>query len=112
MKEELSAVDIVQHKVEFGAGLEGVVEPHQERVSHVLQQHVPLGHDVLDLVPSDDGLLLEHLDGIALAGQLVSRQVHLGGGGGGGGGGEGGGGGGGERVGRGREEAGMVGREG
>ena len=33
---------------------------------------------MLDLVPSDDGLLLEHLDGIALAGQLVSRQVHLG----------------------------------
>ena len=78
MEEELSAVDIVQHKVELGAGLEGVVEAHQEWVSHVLQQHVPLGHDVLDLVPSDDGLLLEHLDGIALAGQLVSRQVHLG----------------------------------
>ena len=85
MEEELSSIHVVQDKVEFGASLEGVVETHQERVADVLQEDVPLCHDVFDFVASDDGLLLEDLDGIALLCLLVTGQVDLGGGGGGGG---------------------------
>ena len=77
MEEEFSSVDVVQDKVEFGAGLEGIVEPHQERVSHVLQEDVPFGHDVLDFVAADDGILLQNLDGVALLRLLVSRQIDL-----------------------------------
>lgn len=43
----LSTVDVVQHKVELVCGLEGVVQPHQERVLDVLHQHTALSHDVL-----------------------------------------------------------------
>ena len=32
---------------------------------------------MLDFVSSDDGLLFQHLDGVALQGHLVSTQVHL-----------------------------------
>ena len=77
MKEEFSSVDVVQDEVEFGAGLEGVVEPHQKRVSHVLQEDVSLGHDVLDFVAADDGFLLQNFDGIALLRLFVSRQIDL-----------------------------------
>ncbi len=45
----LSSVDVVEDEVEFVGALEGVVEPDEERVRHVLQQHVPLRHDVLHL---------------------------------------------------------------
>ena len=53
------------------------MQPHQERVLHVLEEDIPLGHDVLHLVSSDDGLLLEHLDGVALLGLLVACKVDL-----------------------------------
>lgn len=42
----LSPVDEVQDEVQLVCRLEGVMEPHQERVFHVLQQHVALCHDV------------------------------------------------------------------
>ena len=77
MEEELPSIHIVQDKVQFGARLEGVMEPHQEGVCHVLQQDIPLGHDVLDFVASDDGLLLEDLDGVALTSALMSAQIDL-----------------------------------
>lgn len=43
----LSAVDIVEHKVQLVSGLEGVVKPHQEGMFDVLHQHTALGHDML-----------------------------------------------------------------
>lgn len=43
----LSSVDEIQHKVQLVCSLEGVVEPNQEGMFHILQQHVPFRHDVL-----------------------------------------------------------------
>ena len=77
MEEELSPIDIVQHKIQLLPSLKGVVEAHQERVSYILEQNVSFRHDVLDLISSDDGLLLQHFDGIALPSALVSTEVHL-----------------------------------
>lgn len=50
----LSSVDVVEDKVELLWGLEGVVQPHQEGMFQTLQQHVPLGHDVLLLQEEED----------------------------------------------------------
>lgn len=77
VEEQLPTVDIVQDKVQLVAGLERVVQPHQEGVCHVLEEHVPLRHDMLHLVPPDDGLLGEHFDSVVLARLLVSTQIHL-----------------------------------
>ena len=77
MEEQLPSVDVVQNKVQLVAGLEGVVQPHQEGVRHVLQEDVPLCHDVLHLVPPYDGLLGEDFDSVVLARLLVSAQIHL-----------------------------------
>lgn len=43
----LSAVDIVQNKVQLVCCLEGVMQPNQEGVLDVLHQHTALSHDVL-----------------------------------------------------------------
>lgn len=43
----LSAVDIVENKVQLVSSLEGVVQPHQEGMLDVLHQHTALSHDVL-----------------------------------------------------------------
>ena len=68
------------------------MQSHQERVLEILQQHVPLSHDVFDLIATDYCLLLEHLDGIVLPCLFVATKVHLQGGGGRRGGGRRGGG--------------------
>jgi len=46
-------------------------------VLEILEQYVPLGHDVFDFVATDYCLLLEHLDGIVLPCLFVTTQVHL-----------------------------------
>lgn len=43
----LSPIYIVEDKVEFLWGLEGVVEPNQKRVFQTFQQHISLCHNVL-----------------------------------------------------------------
>ena len=77
MEEQLSSIDIVKHKVQFGGGLEGVMESDQERVLHVAHEHVTLCHDVLHFIPLDDSLLLEDFDGKALPTVLMPTQIHL-----------------------------------
>lgn len=44
----------------------------------VLKEYVALRHDVLDLVTTDNCLLLEYLDRIVLARCLEAAQVDLG----------------------------------
>lgn len=46
-------------------------------MADVVQKYVSFRHDMLDFVPSDNGFLLENLDGIALPGHLLSAQVDL-----------------------------------
>lgn len=46
----LSAVHVVQNKVELVCGLEGVMKPHQEGMLDVLHEDAALGHDVLLLL--------------------------------------------------------------
>lgn len=77
MEEELSTIDIIQDKIKLLPSLEGVVQSNQKRVCDILQQDVSLCHYVFDFIPSDNRLLLQHLDGIALASRLVPTQVYL-----------------------------------
>lgn len=42
----LSSIDEIQHEVQLVCSLEGIVEPDQEGVFDILQQHVAFGHDV------------------------------------------------------------------
>ena len=77
MKEELPTIDIIQYKVKLVPCLKGVMETNKEWMSEVLQQDVPLCHNVFHLISLDDGLLLQYLDGIVLARCLVFAQVHL-----------------------------------
>ena len=77
MEEELSSVHIVQDKVELRASLEGIMEADKERVCEILQQDIPLCHDVFHFVPSDNRLLLEHLDGIVVTSQFMPTKIHL-----------------------------------
>lgn len=48
--EYLSPIYVVQDKVELLWGLEGVVEPNQERMFQTLQQDISLCHNVLLLM--------------------------------------------------------------
>ena len=43
----------------------------------VLQEDVPLSHDMFDFVALHNGLLLEHLDSVALPRGLLSAKIHL-----------------------------------
>ena len=52
MEKEFPSCAVVEHKKQFIPGLEGHVEPNDERVLHV-PQHVPLGLRVLHLLPGD-----------------------------------------------------------
>ena len=71
VEEQFTTIDIVQHKVQLRASLEGVVEANEEGMLDVLQQNITFSHDVLDLISLDNGLLLQDLDGIALPCLLV-----------------------------------------
>jgi hypothetical protein len=62
----LSPIDIVQHEVKLLGGLEGVAQAHEERVLHVLQQHIALCHDVV--------LLRIHTDRGACHSPLIPAQ--------------------------------------
>mmetsp|Transcript_43174 Transcript_43174/g.109040 ORF Transcript_43174/g.109040 Transcript_43174/m.109040 type:complete len:322 (+) Transcript_43174:145-1110(+) len=76
MVEQLAAVHKVHDEEELVGCLEGVVEVHQEGV-HQLLQDVALRLGVLQLVALDDGLLVEHLHGVDLAGVLLADLQHL-----------------------------------
>lgn len=58
MEEELTTVDIVENEIQLLPGLKGIVEAHQKWMRDIFQQDVSLCHDVFDLIPSDNGLLL------------------------------------------------------
>ena len=47
MKEQLAAVDVIKDEIQFIDSLKAVMQPDEERVLEVLQQNVPLSHDVL-----------------------------------------------------------------
>ena len=63
-KSHLSAVDVIQHEVEFIRRLEAVVQADEERMLDVLDEHVALRHDVLRFVFAHDMRLVEHFDGV------------------------------------------------
>lgn len=65
----LSAVDIVQNKVQLVCSLEGVVQPHQEGMLDVLHQHAALSHDVLLL----DGTKTDE----SLSSSFIHSFIHL-----------------------------------
>ena len=73
----LSAVDVVDDEVEFVGSLERVVEADEERMVHVADQHVALGHHVRRLVLLEHVRLTQHLHGVQLVLGLVARQQHL-----------------------------------
>ena len=77
MEEELPSIHVVEHKVEFTAGLEGEMKADQKWMTHVVQENVSLRHDMLDFVSFDDGFLLQDLDGITLLCGLLFAQVDL-----------------------------------
>ena len=45
----LSTINVVQDEVQFVGRLEGEVKAHQKRVFHVLQENIPLRHNMLFL---------------------------------------------------------------
>lgn len=73
----LSAVDVIEDEVEFVGRLERIMQPDEERMTHVTNQHVPLCHDVLHLVLLDYLRLIEHLDGVKGVLVLVTGKQHL-----------------------------------
>ena len=88
MKKQFPSVDVVKDEVEFIAGLEWVMQTHEEGMTDVVQENIPLWHDVLDFISSNDCLLLKYFDGVTLLGHFLFAQIYLNGWGGGGGGGE------------------------
>ncbi len=74
----LPSIDVIEDKVQFVRGLEGVVKTDQERMFDILHQNIPLRHDVLSLILSDDVGFVEDFDGINLLFGFVFRYQHLG----------------------------------
>mmetsp|Transcript_24613 Transcript_24613/g.42359 ORF Transcript_24613/g.42359 Transcript_24613/m.42359 type:complete len:322 (+) Transcript_24613:581-1546(+) len=76
VEEELAAAEVVQDEVQLAVRLEGVVEPHDERVLHLLEDGL-LHHSSGDL-PRLDHLFLAHdLHGEVLVRVLLLHQEHL-----------------------------------
>eukprot|EP00732_Lithocolla_globosa_P004068 Lithocolla_globosa_v1_NODE_3533_length_1645_cov_48.722642.p2 type:complete len:218 gc:universal NODE_3533_length_1645_cov_48.722642:727-1380(+) len=77
MEEQLTAVNIVQHKVQFVLCLKRIAQPHKEGVRRVVSQHISFGHDVLNFVTLFDGTFGKDFDCIDLPGLFVLGQHHL-----------------------------------
>ena len=73
---QVAAVTEVQDQEQFGLGLEGVVEVHDERVFGI-RQHVAFSLGVSYQILTHDLLFAQHFHGVQFARLLLLDQVHL-----------------------------------
>lgn len=73
----LSPVDVVQDKVQLVSSLEREVKAHQEGVFHILQENIPLRHDMLFLEQGQLGFNGEFQLGTEIPRSNYSMKVPL-----------------------------------
>lgn len=67
MEEQLTAIDVIQHKVKLSSGLKWVVKANKERMSYILEEYIPFCHYVFHFISLNNRFLLKYFNSIVSA---------------------------------------------